>query len=148
MALSSLQDLIGQTLTDLGAHYEVLILRFGAYELHVSCFARIQHQLKNLLSTHDYQSWDKQDHTHNDMYLNIANHGPLLIGQAVRFADISPSYDLVIILDNDVRIEIFNSNGDLRFSDDCEQWFFYKPTDTSYPYLRASNCGITQEFQK
>ena len=74
-------ELVGQVMTDLGAHYEILILRFGEYEIHVSCFARILHNGKILLTTQDYQSWDENDHKHNDMYLNIAKHGATLIGQ-------------------------------------------------------------------
>ena len=43
--------LVGQVMTDLGAHYEILILRFGEYEIHVSCFARILHNGKIRLAT-------------------------------------------------------------------------------------------------
>ena len=32
-------ELVGQVMTNLGAHYEILILRFGEYEIQVSCFA-------------------------------------------------------------------------------------------------------------
>ena len=53
-------ELVGQVMTDLGAHYEILILRFGEYEIHVSCFARIIHNGKILLTTQDYQSWEKK----------------------------------------------------------------------------------------
>lgn len=76
-------DLVGQTMSDLGAYYGILILRFGEYEIHVSCFARIIYNNEILLSTQDYQSWDEKDHKHNDMYLNIAKHGATLIGQTV-----------------------------------------------------------------
>lgn len=58
--LMPVYELVGQTMSDLGAHYEILILRFGEYEIHVSCFARILHSRKILLTTQDYQSWDKK----------------------------------------------------------------------------------------
>ena len=137
--------LVGQVLTDLGAHYEILILRFGEYEIHVSCFARIIHNGKILLTTRDYQSWDEKDHKHNDMYLNIAKHGETLIGQTVRSVEVSKVNDLFIVLDNDVQIEIFSSEGSHRLSEESEQWFFYMPKDKTYPYLSVTNNGVTTE---
>lgn len=143
--LAPIYDLIGQTLRDLGAHYEILIFRFVEYEIHVSGFARIIHDGKILLTTQDYQSWDKKDHKHNDMYINIAKHGESIIGQKVQAVEISPTNDLYITLDNDVRIEIFSSNGNLRLTGKKEQWFFYKPKDKAYPFLSISNTGAERE---
>ena len=139
--LSCVYALIGQTLSDLGAHYEILILRFGEYEIHASCFARIVHDGEILLTTQDYHSWDETDHKHNDMYINIAKHGESLIGQTVRAVEISPTNDLFVTLVNDARIEIFSSNGALQLTDEKEQWFFYKPEDQTYPFLSISNTG-------
>ena len=138
-------ELVGQVLTDLGAHYEILILRFGEYEIHVSCFARIIYDGKILLATQDYQSWDEKDHKHNDMYLNIAKYGETLIGQTVRSVDVSKVNDLFIVLGNDVRIEIYSSEGSHQLSEESEQWFFYKPKDKTYPYWSVTNNGVETE---
>ena len=138
-------ELVGQVMTDLGAHYEILILRFGEYEIHVCCFARIIHNGKILLTTQDYQSWDEKDHKHNDMYLNIAKHGETLIGQKVRSVEVSPINDLFIVLDNDTRIEIYNSEAGHQLSEESEQWFFYKPKDKTYPYWSVTNNGVKTE---
>ena len=138
-------ELVGQMMTDLGAHYEILILRFGEYEIHVSCFARIIHDGKILLTTQDYQSWDKKVHKHNDMYLNIAKHGATLIGQTVCSVEISQVNDLFIVLDNDVRIEIYSSDGSTGYQEESEQWFFYKPKDKTYPFLSVTNNGVETE---
>ena len=138
-------ELVGQVMTDLGAHYEILILRFGEYEIHVSCFARILHNGKILLTTQDYQSWDEKEHKHNDMYLHIAKHGETLIGQKVQSVEVSPINDLFIVLDNDTRIEIYNSEASHQLSEESEQWFFYKPKDKTYPYLRVTNNGVETE---
>lgn len=138
-------ELVGQVMTDLGAHYEFLILRFGEYEIHVSCFARIIHDGKILLTTQDYQSWDERDYKHNDMYLSIAEHGKNLIGQTVCSVEISKVNDLFIVLDNDVRIEIYSSEGSHRLSEESEQWFFYKPKDEIYSYLSVTNKGVTRK---
>lgn len=135
-------ELIGQTLHDLGVYYDILKLRFGEYEIHVSCFARILLDDQILLTTEDYRSWDEKDYKHNDMYLNIAKHGASLIGHRVRAVEISTVNDLHIILDNDARIEIFNSNGNLHFSEGGEQYFFYKPKDKSYPFLSITNRNV------
>jgi len=138
-------ELIGQVMTDLGAHYEILILRFGEYEIHASCFTRILHDGKILLTTQDYQSWDEKDHKHNDMYLNIAKYGETLIGQTVRSVEISKANDLFIVLGNDVQIEMYNSEGSHQFSGNSEQWFFYKPKDKTYPYFCLTNDGAEEE---
>ena len=138
-------ELVGQVMTDLGAHYEILILRFGEYEIHVSCFARILHNGKILLTTQDYQSWDEKDHKQNDMYLNIAKYGETLIGQKVRSVEVSPINDLFIVLDNDARIEIYNSEASHQLSEESEQWFFYKPKDKTYPYWSVTNNGVETE---
>ena len=138
-------ELVGQVMTDLGAHYEILILRFGEYEIHVSCFARILHNGKILLTTRDYQSWDEKDHKQNDMYLNIAKYGETLIGQKVRSVEVSPINDLFIVLDNDTRIEIYNSEASHQLSEESEQWFFYKPKDKTYPYWSVTNNGVETE---
>ena len=138
-------ELVGQVMTDLGAHYEILILRFGEYDIHVSCFARIIHDGRILLTTQDYQSWDEKDHKHNDMYLNIAKYGETLIGQKVRSVEVSPINDLFIVLDNDTRIEIYNSEASHQLSEESEQWFFYKPKDKTYPCWIVSNNGVETE---
>ena len=138
-------ELVGQVMTDLGAHYEILILRFGEYEIHVSCFARILHNGKILLTTQDYQSWDEKDHTQHDMYLNIAKYGETRIGQKVRSVEVSPINDLFIVLDNDTRIEIYNSEASHQLSEESEQWFFYKPKDKTYPYWSVTNNGVETE---
>lgn len=138
-------ELVGQVLTDLGAHYDILILRFGEYEIHVSCFARIIQDGKILLTTQDYQSWDEKDHKHNDMYLNIAKYGESLIGQTVRSVDVSKVNDLFIVLGNDVWIEIYSSEGSHQLSEESEQWFFYKPEDKTYPYISVTNNGVETE---
>ena len=140
-------ELVGQVMTDLGAHYEILILRFGEYEIHVSCFARILHNGKILLTTQDYQSWDEKDHKHNDMYLNIAKYGETLIGQKVRSVEVSLINDLFIVLDNDTRIEIYNSEASHHLSEESEQWFFYKPKDKAYPYFSVTNNGVEIEIK-
>ena len=141
-------DLIGQTLSDLGAHYEILILRFGEYEIHASCFARIVLNGEILLTTLDYQSWDEKDHRHNDMYISIAKHGEALLGQKVQTVEISPANDLFVTLDNNARIEIFSSNGKLQLTDEIEQWFFYKPKDKAYPYLSITNNCVETESKE
>lgn len=146
--LSPVYELVDQTLSDLGAHYEILILRFGEYEIHASCFTRIVHNRNILLTTQDYQSWDEKDYKYNDMYLNIAKYGSALIGQCVRSVKVSPVNDLFVVLDNGARIEIFNSEADHRLSDEREQWFFYKPKDKTFPYLSVTNKGIKQEIEE
>lgn len=147
-ASTPMKELVGQTLCDLGAHYEILILRFGEYEIHISCFARIIHDGKILLTTQDYQSWDEKDHKHNDMYLNIAKHGATLIGQRVQSVEVSKVNDLFVGLENGVRIEIYSGEGSHQLSEESEQWFFYKPNDKTYPFLSVTNHGAEIESKE
>ena len=79
------------------------------------------------------------------MYLNIAKYGETLIGQKVRSVEVSPINDLFIVLDNDTRIEIYNSEASHQLSEESEQWFFYKPKDKAYPYLSVTNNGVETE---
>lgn len=135
-------ELVGQTLYDLGVCYDILKLCFGEYEIHVGCFARIVLNDQILLTTEDYNSRDEEDYKHNDMYLNIAKHGANLIGHVVQSVEISAINDLFIVLDNGARIELFNSNGELHFSEGGEQYFFYKPKDKAYPFLSITNKDV------
>lgn len=101
-----------------------------------------------MLTTMDYQSWDEKDHRHNDMYISIAKHGEALLGQKVQTVEISPANDLFVTLENNARIEIFSSNGNLQLTDEKEQWFFYKPKDKTYPYLCITNNCVEIESKE
>ncbi len=145
---SRVSELVGQNLTDIGANYEILILKFGEYEVHVSGFARIINGRNIMLTTNDYHSSNDKDYRHNDMYFNIAKFGSELIGRSVINVDVSPINDLFIKLDNEIRIEIFNSSGNLSFSHETEHWFLYKPEDKSFPYISVSSLGVECEFNE
>lgn len=134
-AFSPIFDLIGQTVTDIRVNWDLLIFCFGEYVLHANCFTRVICNQKILLTTMDYQSWDEENYTHNDMYLNIADWGEKIIGQQVKNITISPVYDFVVTLNNDVRIEIYNSDGNHRMCEEPMQWCFFKPEDKSYGML-------------
>lgn len=145
--LAPVYELVGQTLDDLGAHQQILIFRFGEYEIHADCFTRIVRRGRILLTSLDYQSWDGTDYAHNDMYTNIAVHGGDLIGQTVQSVEISQVRDLVITLSEGARIEIYCCAGSRRFSDEAEQWFFYKPKDPEYPFLSVG-CEISEAIER
>ena len=146
---SPVYELVGETLTDIGVYYDLLKLTFGEYEIHASCFARVTCDQKVLFTTQDYQSWDEKESKHNDLYINIADHGGSLIDRTVQSVEVSSVNDLIIVLDNGARIEIFNSNGgQLHFTEWSEQWFFFKPKNESYPYLSVSNGGVEREVKE
>ena len=44
-------------------------------------------------------------------------------------------------LKNDAQIEVFCSQGSHSFSEEEEQWFFYKPKDSSYPNMAVYPSG-------
>lgn len=144
---SPVYELVGKRITDVGVYYDLLILAFEEHEIHASCFTRVIHNDQILFTTQDYQSWDEKEQKHNDMYVNIGKNAYSLVDHMVERVELSPVNDLVIVLDNQVRIEIFNSNGfRLRFTEQQEQWFLYKPDDQTYPYLSVNNDVARREI--
>lgn len=140
--LTSVNEIIGKNLDDLGVYYQMFIFCFDEYELHANCFTRIIHKQDILVTTDDYQSWDEKESKHNDMWYNVATYGEVIVGGTVQTVEISPVNDLTIILDNDIRIELFNSNGYHHYNEEREQWFFYKPKDEAYPFISVSSKTI------
>jgi len=130
---SVVNDLVGKELEDIRFHQEILMLRFEEFDLHISGFARIISGSEILSTTLDYHSWDEQDHKHNDMYRNVSRYGERIIGGKVRSVELSPVKDLMIDMDNGIRIEVYNSNGGLFFSGEREQWYLFKPEDEEFP---------------
>ena len=57
------------------------------------------------------------------------------MGGIVTSVNVSSLYDVVIILDNGIRIELINKNGYHHFDNECEQWRLFKIDDYSYPHI-------------
>ena len=56
--------------------------------------------------------------------------------------NVTPLNDVVISLDNGIRIELFVKNGYHHFDDEHEQWVFFKRHDHSYPYITVYNKTV------
>lgn len=67
-----LYELMEKNLDDVGVYYDILRLRFGEYEIHACCFARIIKGQDIIVTTQDYENWNEVEYRHNDMYYNIA----------------------------------------------------------------------------
>ena len=64
------------------------------------------------------------------------------MGGMVTSVNVNALHDVVIILDNGIRIELFIKNGYYHFDDDNEQWVFFKHDDHSYPFITVYNKTV------
>ena len=60
----------------------------------------------------------------------------------VTSVDVSPLHDVVIDLDNGIRIETFVKNGYHQFDGKSEQWVFFKVDDHSNPFITVWNKNV------
>ena len=124
---------------------EMMMFGFGDFALHAQCFTRIIRGGDILASTLDYQNWDGETDTNNDEWYFVEKYRPEIIGGRVTNVEISPVNDVLIELDNGVRIEIYVSNGFFHYGEDREQWVFFKPEDESHPFISVNSKSIRIE---
>ena len=75
-----------------------------------------------LFTTYDYQNWDGEISENNDEYYFYYQFKDSIIGGNVKKIAINRKYDLKIILDNNIIIESFTSNGYFHYDEEDEQW--------------------------
>lgn len=130
-----LQTLIGKRLDSLNLACEMMMFRFQEYALHVQCLSRVVYENDILVTTLDYQSWDGEDECNNDEWYFTELYRAQIVGGVVVSVDVTPLNDVVIALDNGIRIELFVKNGYHHFDEEHEQWMFFKCHDHSYPFI-------------
>ena len=108
--------------------------------LHAMGLSRVICNGDILVTTFDYQSWDESDSTHNDEWINVDRFKDRITGGRVLSTSINEAHDLVIVFDNDCRIECLISNSYPHYSEACEQWVLFEHTDDhSGHFLTAYN---------
>ncbi len=130
-----LQAIIGKQLTELHLACEMMMFSFGEFALHTQCLTRIIHEEDVLVTTLDYQNWDGEDDKNNDEWYFIKQYKESIVGGIVTSINVSSLYDVIIVLDNGIKIELINKNGYHHFDDESEQWRFFKAGDYSYPHI-------------
>lgn len=130
-----LQAIVGKQLDALNLACEMMMFSFEKYELHVQCLTRIICEDDILVTTLDYQSWDGEAEENNDEWYFIEQNRGKIVGGKVTSVTINSLYDVVIILDNGIRIELFVKNGYNHFDDEHEQWVFFKHHDHYHPFI-------------
>ena len=137
-----LQIIVGKQLDDLRLICEMMDFSFGDYALHALCHTRIISDNDILVTTLDYQSWDRQEDTNNDEWYFVEQYRDKIEGGIVTSVNVNSFHDVVIILDNGIRIEMYIKNGYHHFDDECEQWVFFKVDDHSYPFITVWNKTV------
>ena len=137
-----LRAIEGTCLDDLNLACEMMTFSFGDYELHAQCFTRIVGENDILVTTADYQNWDGATEANNDEWHFVAKYKSQIVGGVVESVQVSAVHDVMIWLDNGVRIELFITNGYSHYGEDQEQWVFFKREDDSYPFITVNGKTV------
>ena len=136
--------IVGKQLTDLHLACEMMMFSFEEYALYTQCLTRIICENDILVTTLDYQNWDGETDTNNDEWYFVEEYRDKIIGGIVTSVNVSSLYDVTIILNNGIRLELINKNGYHHFDDECEQWRLFKGGDYSYPHITV--CSKTVDI--
>ena len=134
--------IVGKQLTDLHLACEMMMFSFEEYALYTQCLTRIICENDILVTTLDYQNWDGETDTNNDEWYFVEEYRDKIIGGIVTSVNVSSLYDVTIILNNGIRLELINKNGYHHFDDECEQWVFFKVDDHSFPFVTVYNKTV------
>lgn len=137
-----LQSIVGKQLDALNLACEMMMFSFESYALHAQCFTRIICENDILVTTLDYQSWDNEEERNNAEWYFVEQHKDKMVGAVVTSVNVTPLHDVVIILDNGTRIELFVKNGYHHYDDEHEQWVFFKIGDYSHPFITVYNKTV------
>ena len=89
--------------------------------IHANGFCRVIKNGDLLITTYDYQSWDGEDSTHNDEWVNAEHFKPEIIGGLVNCIELSTINDLKLMLSNGVIIECLIQSAYPHYEEETEQ---------------------------
>ena len=130
-----LQSIVGKKLDRLTLACEMMCFNFEEFTLHSLCLTRIIKDNDILVTTLDYQNWDGENDINNDEWYFVEQHREKIVGGIVMSVDVSALHDVIVVLDNGIRIELIINNGYHHFDEECEQWRLFKIDDYSYPHI-------------
>ena len=137
-----IHQIVGKSLDNLNLACEMIMFSFSDYELHAQCFTRIIRDNSILATTLDYQNWDGEYEENNDEWYSVRKYKNQIIGGIVDSVDVNSICDVTIKMNNGIRIELFASNGYPHFSEDQEQWVFFRHHDPSHPFITVTSKTV------
>ena len=137
-----LQVIVGKKLEKLNVVCEMMTFSFDDYAFHASGLTRIIKDNDILVTTLDYQNWDRKIDTNNDELYFVDKYRDKIEGGIVTSVSVSPLYDVKIIMDNGIIIETFIKNGYHYFDDENEQWVFFRRNDHTRPFISVCNKSV------
>lgn len=133
-------------LTGIRCACEMLVFDFGSYGLHAQNYARVVKNGKILLTTLDYQSWDRKNDEYNDEWRNLDQYRDEIVGGVVSDVRLNELNDLTVTLDNGVTIECFAANGETIYEEEPEFWRLMVGVDeTRVTHIVATNVSLDVE---
>ncbi len=137
-----LNELVGRKVDYCCCEADILDIGFsGEIVLHGMGLSRVSLNNDILLTTIDYQSWDKKIDTNNDEWYNVERFRNKIVGGTVLSVSYNRIHDLRIVLDNNIVIECFIANGYPHYSDETEQWVLFE-RGPSGKYLSVSGKSL------
>ena len=137
-----LQVIVGKKLEMLDLVCEMMMFSFEDYAFHALGLTRISKDNDILVTTLDYQNWDKEKDENNDESYFVKKYRDRIEGGIVISVSVTPLYDVEIIMDNGIKIESFVKNGYNHFDDENEQWVFFRPDDHSHPFISVWSKSV------
>jgi hypothetical protein len=133
-------------LTRIRCACEMLVFDFGPCGLHAQNFTRVVKNGKILLTTLDYQSWDRENDENNDEWRNLDRYRDEIVGGVVSDVRLNELNDLTVTLDNGVTIECFAANGETAYDEEREFWrALFDVDETIVTHIVATNVSLDVE---
>lgn len=117
-----INNIIGLKPKEINLACEMIMLNFGNYKIHFQSFTRIIKNNDILLTTLDYQNWDKKEDKNNDEWYFLEKYKKEILNGIVIDVSLTKTNDLTIVFDNGITIETYISNGYSHYEEDQEQW--------------------------
>jgi len=137
-----LQVIVGKKLEELNLACEMMMFSFEDYDFHALGLTRIIKDNDILVTTLDYHNWDGETSENNDELYFVKKYRDKIEGGVVTSVRVGSLYDIEIVMDNGIKIELFIKNGYNHFDDENEQWVFFKRDDDSFPYISVWSKSV------
>ena len=136
---------IGKELKNLTCACELLSFEFsGDLVLHGTGLTRVFLNDDMVIATNDYNSWDQTDSRNNDEWYNKDKYKDQITGGIVTGIKLNNYKDLLVEMDNGVRIECRIANSYPHYEEEREQWVLFEHTeDDSGRFLTAYNKRLS-----
>ena len=129
-----INNIIGLKLEEINLACEIIMLNFGNYKIHFQSFTRVIKNNDILLTTLDYQSWDKKEDKNNDEWYFLEKYKKEILNGIVIDVSLTKTNDLTIVFDNGITIETYISNGYSHYEEEQEQWRLILKLDNDESY--------------